>query len=144
MSIKVKLFSVFLASLLTVSCASVSVKEMKTTEVVFTKELADTQNTTIAPKSITQDFDINDPVVNVLATVRWDAKSPNAGIKTIRWEWYTGEELISQVEARFNFYTTPFTILGNMPTRMLGVGEHRVKLFIEKVEFVNKTFVIKG
>lgn len=124
------------------SCTNVAVSQMKTTDSVFTKELADTQRTTLAPKGITKNFTINDPVVNILVTVRWDPTKANAGIKFIRWEWYTGAELISKVNAKFNFYTTPFILLGNIPTRSLGLGKHHVKLFIEDIQFADEAFEV--
>ena len=124
-------------------CATtVPVSEISTKETVFARELADTQLMTIAPKAVVKAFTINDPVVNVLVTVKWDANKPRAGVHNIRWEWYTGSELISKVNARFNFYTTPFTLLGTIPTMMLGVGKHSVKLFIRDQEFANASFLV--
>ena len=135
---------VTLGVLLINACAYVPTEKINLKSSVMAKEVINSPETgTFAPKNVTNEFSIDDPIINVFATVSWDNVNSGAGVKEIRWEWYTDDRLVSKINAKFIFHTTPFSILGNIPTHILGKGNHSVKFYIENKEFSSNGFIVK-
>lgn len=134
-------FTTFLCLVALSACAYIPVSDIHFKNAVFSKEIE--KGIIQTPKGVTKEYSIDDSAVNVFVTVNWDKTDQRAGLKSIRWEWYTGDKLVSQVVATFNFYNTPFTLIGSIPIMNLGIGVHHVKLYIEDKEITDQVFEIK-
>ena len=57
-------------------------------------------------------------------------------------KWYAREELISRIKFRACFYRTPYEIRSQITASSLGLGNHRVELYIDGILFDQRDFEV--
>lgn len=80
--------------------------------------------------------------IHLLTTLRWQDVKSGAGVHEMVHKWYAGEELISRIKFRACFYRTPYEIRSQITASSLGLGSHRVELYIDNVLFDQRDFEV--
>ena len=117
---------------------SIPVSEMKLTSSILT---TGGEGVVFKRTPQTGPFRLGD-TVHLLTTLRWQDVKSGAGEHEIVHKWYAGEELISRVRFRARFYRTPYEIRSQITASSLGVGNHRVELYIDGVLFDQRDFEV--
>jgi len=145
---------VALSSALLAGCAStpdrpvtsVSVKDMVVQDAVVARDI-DSYGGILAPMGVADSLP-NEGKVYFFVTTNWSDTAMKGGPQDVKWEWYTGEKVVSTFTTTLNFANSPDICVGYRPARLLGVGQHRARLYIkdrasgEYVLVAEKTFAI--
>ena len=81
-------------------------------------------------------------IIHLLTTLRWEDVESGAGVHEMVHKWYAGEELISRIKFDACFYRTPYEIRSEITASSLGVGSHRVELYIDDILFDQRDFEV--
>ncbi len=80
-------------------------------------------------------------IVYLKTVVDWNDWSVG-GNHDVNWQWLTGEQLRSAHHAKMRFGQPPRVLLGTMPAADLGIGRHRVQLYVDGELFDERSFEV--
>lgn len=127
--------------ILSVSClcgCSIPVSEMKLTSSILTTGGQGATFERIAQKG---PFKLED-TIHLLTTLRWQDVESGAGVHEVVHKWYAWEELVSRIKFDPRFCRTPYEVRSKITASSLGVGNHRVELYIDDVLFDQRDFEV--
>ena len=80
--------------------------------------------------------------IHLLTTLRWQDVESGAGVHEVVHKWYAWEELVSRIKFDPRFCRTPYEVRSKITASSLGVGNHRVELYIDDVLFDQRDFEV--
>lgn len=77
-----------------------------------------------------------------VTTIAWEPLGSKAGRHKVMWRWYANGTPISEIKQTHTFYPTPFEFYTHIPATVLGIGHHKVELFIDGKSFDSQEFEV--
>jgi hypothetical protein len=94
-------------------------------------------------KRVPQEIFTQADQINYLTTITWDDVESSAGRHKVVWKWYNNNKLVTVIERKYNFYTTPFELLGYISGLSIGNGRNKVELYIDDKLLTSKVFSVE-
>ncbi|MFH1717446.1 MAG: hypothetical protein ABIF19_08860 [Planctomycetota bacterium] len=117
---------------------SIPVSEMKLTSSILT---TGGEKTVFKRIPQTGPFKMED-TIHLLTTLRWRDVESGAGVHKVVHKWYAGEDLVSRIRFEACLYRTPYEIRSQITASSLGVGSHKVELYIDNILFDQRYFEV--
>ncbi len=80
--------------------------------------------------------------IRVFVDLQWDDPTKEAGYHNVKWNWYSGDQLISTGGRGFEFKHTPYELWGEKPASALGLGHFKVDVLIDNHLMATQEFTI--
>jgi len=83
-----------------------------------------------------------DDTIRVFVDLQWDDPTKDAGYRDVKWNWYSGDKLISTGGRQFHFKHTPYELWGAKPASALGTGNFKVDVLVDNRVVTTQEFTI--